>query len=70
MNRLIILACFALACIGGCSSPADVVLVDGSVLHSLEKPDFDSHSGFYKIIQGNGRVLKVNKDFVKSIKGD
>lgn len=57
-----------LGMLAGCSSPSLIELNDGREIQTLDTPDYDAKSGFYEFKQPDGKLQRVNKDLVKSIK--
>ena len=70
MKKKGVLLSLVMVFLGGCASPSEVILVDGSVLQSIDKPRFDPESGFYQLTQADGRKITVNKNLVKAIKSN
>jgi major membrane immunogen (membrane-anchored lipoprotein) len=69
MNKLLpALLIGAFATLAGCSTPSIITLNDGRELQTTDTPEFDSHSGFYEFKQLDGKLNRVNKDQVQSIK--
>jgi len=54
--------------LSGCSTPSAIVLNDGRELQTLDAPRYDSKSGFYEFRELDGKLQRVNKDQVKTIK--
>lgn len=65
---LIVSAVALAALLSGCSTPSVIVLNDGQQLQTLDKPRFDSKTGFYEFRQLDGKSNRINKDQVQSIK--
>ena len=68
MKKFLFALVFSAGAIAGCSTPSEVVLNDGRELQTLDTPRYDSKSGFYEFKQLDGKLQRVNKDQVKSIK--
>ncbi|HEY8331221.1 MAG TPA: YgdI/YgdR family lipoprotein [Pseudomonas sp.] len=71
MRKHPVMGATLMLCIGllaGCSTPAAITLKDGRELQSLDTPEFDEDSGFYEFKQPDGKLTRLNKDEVRSIK--
>ncbi|SHL76737.1 YgdI/YgdR family lipoprotein [Phytopseudomonas punonensis] len=62
------LLAFGLVTLAGCSTPSVITLNDGREIQTVDRPDFDSDSGFYEFEQLDGKRTKVNKDQVRTVK--
>lgn len=58
----------ALAGLAGCSSPTVITLNDGREIQAVDTPKFDEDTGFYEFKQLDGKVTRVNKDQVRTVK--
>ncbi|TBU96824.1 YgdI/YgdR family lipoprotein [Stutzerimonas kirkiae] len=52
----------------GCATPSLIVLDDGSEIQTLDTPVYDRQSGFYEFEQPDGKLHRINKDRVQTIK--
>ncbi|WP_136475634.1 YgdI/YgdR family lipoprotein [Pseudomonas sp. DG56-2] len=68
--KKVILATSALVLtlLSGCSTPSLIVLNDGREIQTLDTPEYDNKSGFYNFKQPDGKLQRVNKDQVNTIK--
>ena len=57
-----------LTALAGCSSPTVLTLNDGREIQAVDTPKFDEDTGFYEIKQLDGKVIRVNKDQVRTVK--
>jgi len=57
-----------LVLLAGCSTPSLIVLNDGREIQTLDAPEYDSKSGFYEFKQPDGKLQRLNKDQVRTIK--
>ncbi|CAI8854437.1 MULTISPECIES: YgdI/YgdR family lipoprotein [Pseudomonas] len=57
----------ALATLAGCSTPSQITLNDGREFQAVDAPYYDRAAGFYEFKQLDGKVIKVNKDQVRTI---
>ncbi|MCQ4326131.1 YgdI/YgdR family lipoprotein [Stutzerimonas stutzeri] len=58
----------ALGLLAGCSTPSVIVLNDGREIQTLDIPEYDAKSGFYEFKQPDGKLQRLNKDQVRTIK--
>ncbi|WPO98505.1 YgdI/YgdR family lipoprotein [Pseudomonas sp. HR96] len=58
----------ALAALAGCASPTVITLNDGREIQAVDTPKFDEDTGFYEFKQLDGKVTRVNKDQVRTVK--
>ena len=58
----------AFAALAGCSSPTVITLNDGREIQAVDTPTYDDESGFYEFEQLDGKVNRVNKDQVRTVK--
>lgn len=63
-----ILLATSFAALAGCSNPTVLTLNDGREIQAVDTPRYDSDSGFYDVEQPDGKVLRINKDQVKTVK--
>lgn len=63
-----LLLMLGLGVLAGCSTPSVITLNDGREIQTLDRPDFDEDSGFYKYEQIDGKTGKVNKDQVRTVR--
>lgn len=69
MKKVTLLASsLLLGLLTGCSTPSLVVLNDGREIQTLDTPEYDAKSGFYEFKQPDGKLQRLNKDLVRSIK--
>lgn len=71
MKKLILcttLIAVSLTALAGCSTPTVLTLNDGREIQAVDTPKFDDDTGFYDVEQLDGKVLRVNKDQVKTVK--
>ncbi|MFF7709289.1 YgdI/YgdR family lipoprotein [Pseudomonas sp. NPDC007930] len=57
-----------LATLAGCSTPNVITLNDGREIQTTDTPKFDDDTGFYEFKQLDGKVTRVNKDQVRTVK--
>ncbi|MBB3101773.1 YgdI/YgdR family lipoprotein [Azomonas macrocytogenes] len=62
------LLCLCGGALSGCSTPTAIQLIDGRELHAVDTPEYDEESGFYEFEQIDGKLVRINKDKVLSIK--
>jgi major membrane immunogen (membrane-anchored lipoprotein) len=62
------LLALSLASLAGCASPTVITLNDGREIQSVNTPKYDEDSGFYEFKQLDGKVTRVNKDQVRTVK--
>lgn len=58
----------SLAALAGCSSPNVITLNDGREIQTVDTPKYDDDTGFYEFEQLDGKVTRVNKDQVRTVK--
>ncbi|WP_144634827.1 YgdI/YgdR family lipoprotein [Bordetella genomosp. 13] len=63
---MMVIAVSSMAVLAGCSTPTIIHKNDGTQITTADRPKYNDDSGFYEYNQG-GRVIRVNKDDVKSI---
>ncbi len=69
MNKAPLFTSLFICCLlSGCSSPSLIVLNDGREIQTLDVPDFDAKSGFYEFKQPDGKLQRLNKDQIRTIK--
>ncbi|MDG9924035.1 MULTISPECIES: YgdI/YgdR family lipoprotein [unclassified Pseudomonas] len=57
-----------LLALAGCSTPSVITLNDGTRIQTMDVPEFDEESGFYEFEQLDGKLTRVNKDQVITVK--
>ena len=62
------LSTLTLGLLVGCSTPSLIVLSNGQEIQTLDKPKYDAKSGFYELKQPAGKLQRLNKDQVHTIK--
>ncbi|MCL6692391.1 YgdI/YgdR family lipoprotein [Pseudomonas sp. R3.Fl] len=69
MNKTALIAsALTLGFLAGCSTPSLIVLNDGREIQTLDTPDYNAKSGFYEFKQPDGKLQRLNKDQVRTIK--
>lgn len=63
---LVVAMSSTLAILAGCASPTVVHKRDGTQIITPDRPTYNEDTGFYEY-KDNGRVIRINKDDVKSI---
>ncbi|ELF6204787.1 TPA: YgdI/YgdR family lipoprotein [Pseudomonas putida] len=54
--------------LAGCSSPSLIVLNDGREIQTLSTPRYDAKTGFYEFKQPDGKLQRLNKEQIRTIK--
>lgn len=52
----------------GCSTPTVLTLNDGREIQAVDTPEFDDETGLYDVEQLDGKVLRINKDQIRTVK--
>lgn len=63
-----VLLAVGLAALAGCSTPNVITLNDGREIQTVDTPKYDDDTGFYEFKQLDGKVTRVNKDQVRTVK--
>lgn len=65
-------AFLAAACMGavlsGCSTPSSIILNDGKEIQTRDIPAYNDRTGFYEFRQIDGKLTRINKASVLTIK--
>ncbi|MBD1553237.1 YgdI/YgdR family lipoprotein [Pseudomonas typographi] len=69
-NRIVpaLMLTLGLATLAGCSTPNVITLNDGREIQTVDTPKYDDDTGFYEFEQLDGKVTRVNKDQVRTVK--
>ncbi|QIQ22064.1 YgdI/YgdR family lipoprotein [Zophobihabitans entericus] len=58
----------SIALLGGCATPSQITMKDGTVIRTADSPKFDEDTGFYQFeILETGHPNSINKDEIISI---
>ncbi|UFH50658.1 YgdI/YgdR family lipoprotein [Pseudomonas sp. KNUC1026] len=63
-----VLLAVGLAALAGCSTPNVITLNDGREIQTVDTPKYDDDTGFYEFKQLDGKVTRLNKDQVRTVK--
>ncbi|TLX56485.1 YgdI/YgdR family lipoprotein [Stutzerimonas nosocomialis] len=69
MQKTFLTASFlTLGLLAGCSTPSLIVLNDGGEIQTLNTPEYDAKSSFYEFKQPDGKLQRLNRDQVQTIR--
>lgn len=63
-----VLLAVGMAALAGCSTPNVITLNDGREIQTVDTPKYDDDTGFYEFKQLDGKVTRINKDQVRTVK--
>jgi len=67
-KKTLITPLLALGLLAGCSTPSVIVLNDGREIQTLSTPKYDAKTGFYEFKQPDGKLQRLNKEQIRTIK--
>nr|WP_314578139.1 YgdI/YgdR family lipoprotein [uncultured Pseudomonas sp.] len=59
---------FICAVLSGCSTPSSIILNDGREIQTRDIPNYNGRTGFYEFRQIDGKLTRINKTSVLTIK--
>ncbi|EPM0509110.1 YgdI/YgdR family lipoprotein [Pseudomonas monteilii] len=69
MKKSLLVTCaISFGLLAGCSTPSLIVLNDGKEIQTLSTPRYDQKTGFYEFKQPDGKLQRLNKEQVRTIK--